>query len=67
MPRHLSIALIAALIPGATPAAELIPGPMIKACVVSVYDGDTMIVDAKPCRFASIWHSLVISNTPLAP
>ncbi len=45
--RHLTIDLIVALVPGAAPAAEIIPGP-INARVVSVYDGDTMTVDAEP-------------------
>ena len=45
--RHLTIALIVALVPGAAPAAEIIPGP-INARVVSVYDGDTLTVDAVP-------------------
>ena len=44
---HLPIALIAALIPGVATAADLIPGP-INARVVSVYDGDTLKVDAEP-------------------
>ena len=44
---HLLVALIAALTPGAVLAAEVIPGP-INARVVSVYDGDTMTVDAEP-------------------
>ncbi len=45
--RHLTIALIVALVPVAAAAAEIIPGP-INARVVSVYDGDTMTVDAEP-------------------
>ncbi len=47
MRRHLPIALIAALISSAAPAADPIPGP-VNARVVSVYDGDTMTVDAEP-------------------
>ncbi len=47
MGRHLPIVLIAALIPGTATAADLIPGP-VNAHVVSVYDGDTMTVDAEP-------------------
>ncbi len=47
MGRHLPIVLIAALIPGAATATEVIPGP-INARVVSVYDGDTMVVDTEP-------------------
>ncbi len=42
-----AVVLILALIPGAAPAAEIIPGP-INARVVSVYDGDTLTVDAVP-------------------
>ncbi len=51
MGRHLPIVLIAALIPGAATAAEVIPGPIpgpINARVVSFYDGDTMVVDTEP-------------------
>ena len=47
MRRHLPIVLIAALIPGAATAVDLIPGP-VNARVVSVYDGNTMTVDARP-------------------
>ena len=47
MRRHLLVALIAVITPGAVLAAELIPGP-INARVVSVYDGDTMTVGAAP-------------------
>ena len=47
MRRHLLVALIAALTPGAVLAAEVISGP-INARVVSVYDGDTLTVDAAP-------------------
>ncbi len=43
MCRCLPIALILALSPTAAPAADLIPGPM-NARVVSVYDGDTLMV-----------------------
>ncbi len=42
-----AVALALALIPGTATAANPIPGP-INAHVVSVYDGDTMTVDAEP-------------------
>ena len=47
MQRHLTIALILALAPAAAVQSDPIPGP-INARVVSVYDGDTMTVDAEP-------------------
>ena len=47
MRRCLPIVLAVALVPGAAPAAEIIPGP-INARVVNVYDGDTLTVDAEP-------------------
>ena len=43
--RYLIVALLA--FPGVTYAADTIPGPII-ATVVSVYDGDTLTVDAEP-------------------
>ncbi len=56
MQRHLTIALIAALIPAAAVQADPIPGP-INARVVSVYDGDTMTVDAE------LWAGLTARTT----
>ena len=49
MPRCLptAVALILALAPTAAVGAGPIPGP-VNARVVSVYDGDTMTVDAEP-------------------
>jgi endonuclease YncB( thermonuclease family) len=47
MRRPLAIGLILALAPAIAVGAELIPGP-INARVVSVYDGDTLTVDAAP-------------------
>ena len=44
---HLPIALIVAFAPAAAVGADLIPGP-INAHVISVYDGDTLTVDAEP-------------------
>ncbi len=44
---RLAAALIVALAPTAATAADPIPGP-INARVVSVYDGDTITVDAEP-------------------
>ena len=47
LPTAVAVALILALAPIVATAAETIPGP-INARVVSVYDGDTLTVDAAP-------------------
>ncbi len=47
MRRSLAIGLILVLAPAAAAGADPIPGP-VNARVVSVYDGDTMTVDAEP-------------------
>ncbi len=47
MRRCFPTALIVVIAPVAALGADLIPGP-INARVVSVYDGDTMTVDAEP-------------------